>query len=189
MKVLHTTGTHIRSAASTIPAPNLDDEVGDAPQDESCIGQEPPLSAASEHPNVDQRSGTGDVGNAGDGSDGGASRVWDATSPSSSSSSGSSNSESDGGSGNRGRKGGKDKKKEDEQVDKVFWLEDLHAHRREKEKSRKCHGNDLDLQTTMDAQSVSRIQDLTPTPCLSYCNHLRCYSIRQRTEDGGTDQG
>ena len=52
-----------------------------------------------------------------------------------------------------------------------------------------CHGNDSDLQTTMDAQSVSRIQDLAPTPWLSYCNHLRCYSIRQRTEDGGTDQG
>ena len=54
-------------------------------------------------------------------------------------------------------------------------------------KGRRCHGNDL--QTTMDAQSVSQIQDLAPTPCLSYCNHLRSYSIRQRTEDGGTDQG
>ena len=59
----------------------------------------------------------------------------------------------------------------------------------QKKKFDDCHGNVSDLQTTMDAQSVSRIQDLAPTPCLSYCNHLRCYSIRQGTEDGGTDQG
>ena len=141
MKLLHKTGTHIRSAASTVPAPNPDDEVGDAPQDESSVGQEPPLSAASEHPDVDQRSGTGDVGNGGDGSDGGASRVRVATSPSSSDSSGSSDSESDGGKGNKGRKGGEDKKKEDEQVDKVFWLGDLHAHLREKKKSWKLQMN------------------------------------------------
>ena len=38
-----------------------------------------------------------------------------------------------------------------------------------------CHGNDL--QPTMDAHSVSQIQDLTPTPCLGYCNHLRYYTI------------
>ena len=141
IKLFHKTGTHIRSTASTVPAPKPDDEVGDAPQDEPSVGQDPPLSTASEHPDVDQRSGTGDVGNGGDGSDGGASRVRDATSPSSSGSSGSSDSESDGGRGNRGRKGGKDKKKEDEQVDKVFWLGALHAHRREKKKTRKLQMN------------------------------------------------
>ena len=144
IKLLHRTETHIKCAALTAHG-QIPDKTGDDPQTGPVAGQEQPLVPKShELPNANRATeswGDGDVGKY-------------ATIPSgsnSSSSSSSSDSESDGGMGREGRKknSGKDtgrkkdtgRMKEDEQVDRAFWLRDLHTHRREKKKSRKLQMN------------------------------------------------
>ena len=150
MKLLHRTGTHIKSAALTAPGP-IPDETGDTRQTDPLAGREPPpVPESPELPDANRATkaggdgGDGEAGDDGDVTDGGAGRARDATSPSSSDSSSSSSSSDSESDGRKGRKkSGKDTswKKKDEQVDEVFWLGDLHAHRWEKKKSRKLQMN------------------------------------------------
>ena len=71
MKLLHRTGTNIKSAASTAPG-SIPDETGDAPWNEPLAGREPPpVPKSPELPNANRATEAGGDGDAGDGGDGG----------------------------------------------------------------------------------------------------------------------